>query len=162
VNETDEFVELYRAHYPRLVAALVLAGADRPRAEDLGQEAFARTYRQWARVRTGTNPTGYVYTVAFRLLRRRCRAWNDSFDHHDRVVSGHEDVTIDSLSVAATIEAMPPRRRACATLCFYLGFTATDAGRMLGVEASTVRVQLHRARVDLSRALSDAEPVLAQ
>ncbi len=42
MNETDEFVELYRVHYPRVVAALSLIGADHAKAEYLGQEAFAR------------------------------------------------------------------------------------------------------------------------
>jgi DNA-directed RNA polymerase specialized sigma24 family protein len=41
---------------------------------------------------------------------------------------------------------MPPRRRACATVCWYLGFTSEEAGDILGIDAATVRTHLERAR----------------
>jgi DNA-directed RNA polymerase specialized sigma24 family protein len=52
----DDFVTVYEAHYPRLVRALQIGGLDRPSAEDVAQEAFARTLGHWRRVRLGTNP----------------------------------------------------------------------------------------------------------
>src|SRR5688572_9162212 len=72
--EPTDFVELFRADYGRLVVALELAGAPRPVAEDVAQEAFARTFGHWRRVRKGSSPTGYVYRTAFRLLSRDRRA----------------------------------------------------------------------------------------
>lgn len=154
MNETDDFVALYRVHYPRLVAALGLAGADHARAQDLGQEAFARTYRHWRRVRRGPNPAGYVYTVAFRLLKDRLEQVDEPLRPEGLLAGGSEDGTLDTLTVAAVIEAMPARRRACAALCFYLGFSSGQAAEILGIAASTVRVQLCRAREDLARALA--------
>ena len=59
---TTDFVECYRTHYPRLVRALRLSGADGPTAEDLAQEAFGRALARWRRVSRGPNPPGYVYT----------------------------------------------------------------------------------------------------
>jgi hypothetical protein len=92
--ETDDFVELFRMHYPRLVRALVLAGSSTPGAEDLAQEAFARTFRHWRRVRGGTNPAGYVYRTGFRLLRG----------------SGAVPASpIDDLPAAGSDPATPPR-----------------------------------------------------
>ncbi|MGH9188412.1 MAG: RNA polymerase sigma factor [Acidimicrobiales bacterium] len=161
MNDTDAFVDLYRIHYPRVVAALGLAGADPARAQDLGQEAFARTYHHWRRVRRGTNPAGYVYTVAFRLMRRRSERLDDGLDGHDHPSGGSEDGTLNALTIAQAIEAMPTRRRACAALCFYLGFSGEQAAEILGIAASTVRVQLGRARADLARALSDTAPAEA-
>ena len=66
VPVTEDFAELFHTQYPRVVRALVLAGA--ADAEDIAQEAFARTLRHWRRVRTGANPAGYVFRVAFRLV----------------------------------------------------------------------------------------------
>jgi RNA polymerase sigma factor (sigma-70 family) len=57
-----------------LVRALELAGAPRPAAEDVAQEAFARMLTHWRRVRTGSNPAGYAYRTAFRLLSRSRRS----------------------------------------------------------------------------------------
>ena len=161
--ETDDFVELYRAHYPRLVGALGLAGAGHAQAQDLAQEAFARTYGHWRRVRRGSNPAGYVYTIAFRLVRRRVQGWDGPLDDNGAAAaSGDEEARVEAMTVSAAIAAMPPRRRACATLCFSLGFTGPEAAGILGIEASTVRAQLHRARADLARALGEREPALAE
>ena len=82
----DDFVTVYEAHYPRLVRALEIGGLDRPAAEDVAQEAFARTLGHWRRVRLGTNPPGYVYRTAFRLSRSRWRR-EDTLDP-ERASSG--------------------------------------------------------------------------
>ena len=58
---SDDFVDLFVSHYSRLVAALRLGGADAASAEDLAQEAFARTLGHWRRVRHGSNPAGYSW-----------------------------------------------------------------------------------------------------
>ena len=147
------FVELYRDHYPRVVAALGLAGADRAGAEDLAQEAFARTYRHWRRVRGGSNPPGYVYTTAFRLLHRRGGLPDLPLEDHDTAAVGPEDAAVVGVDVQHAMGTMPPRRRACAALCLYVGLSPEQAAEALGIEASTVRVQLHRARQSLRRQL---------
>jgi RNA polymerase sigma factor (sigma-70 family) len=149
----DDFVDVYVAHDPRRVAALTLSGCDGSRAQDVAQEAFARAYPRWRRVRTGPNPVGYVYTTAFRLLRRRGGLPETSLDGHDPSTPGPEDQAVTQVGVAAALEAMPPRRRACAALCFYAGLTADEAAHALGIQPSTVRVQLHRARRALHAAL---------
>ena len=68
---SDDFVDLFTSQYSRLVGVLRISGAHGTAAEDLAQEAFARTLGHWRRVRQGSNPAGYVYRVAFRLLKRR-------------------------------------------------------------------------------------------
>ncbi len=71
-----DFVDCYRVHYPRLVRAMELTGLGRAAAEDVAQEAFARTFAHWRRIARGTNPPGYAYRVAFRLAaRREARTW---------------------------------------------------------------------------------------
>jgi len=151
---TDDFTEFYRSGYPRLVAALRLAGATD--GADLAQEAFARTLRHWRRVRREANPGGYVATTAFRLLRRHERPQSVPLDEVHGAVAGPEEVTVLAMSVHAALATMPPRRREAAVLCLYLDLSAEEAGEAMGVTPSTVRVQLHRARTDLRAALADA------
>ncbi len=149
---SDDFVDLFTSQYPKLVAVLRVAGAvDRATAEDVAQEAFARTLGHWRRVRQGTNPPGYLYRVAFRLLGRRggLRASPlDEVDEGDIPSSARstEDAAIENVSAATALAAMPPQRRACAALCFYLGFTSEEAADVLGIGAATVRTHLGRAR----------------
>lgn len=151
------FAALYAEHSARVRRALVLAGADQDTAAEVTQEAFARTFARWRRVRTGTNPAGYVFRVAFRELRRRGHL-PDQADGDAAAAdvaaasSGPEEQALASVAADAAllvIGAMPPRRRACALLVLAAGLTAEEAGQALGIASSTVRVHVHRARTDL-------------
>jgi RNA polymerase sigma factor (sigma-70 family) len=154
MSSSPDFDELYREHYPRLTRALALAGA-RDAAEDLAQEAMARTLARWRRVRRGTNPAGYVYTTAFRLLQRHQRRAQPVTLARDPEIAGPEAATVTNAVVAQALDAMPPARRAVAALCISLGWTTDEAAAALGVAPSTARVQLHKAREDLHRALGE-------
>jgi RNA polymerase sigma factor (sigma-70 family) len=144
----EDFVAIYEGHYARLVKALEIGGLDRPTAEDVAQEAFARTLGHWRRVRLGTNPPGYVYRTAFRLSR--------SYWKRERTLDTEQVSRSDTASEATTnlglqvaLDRMPARRRACATLCFVVGLSPKEAARSLGIAEGTVRKQLGLARDDL-------------
>lgn len=49
-----EFAEFFDVASPKLLSAAWLLTGDRHAAEDLAQEALARTYARWARLRTGS------------------------------------------------------------------------------------------------------------
>jgi RNA polymerase sigma factor (sigma-70 family) len=151
---SDDFDDLYREHYARLTRALAIAGAG-DAAEDLAQEAMARTLARWRRVRKGTNPVGYVYTTAFRLLQRHQRRGRSISLARDPSIAGPEDATVTNVVLAQTLDAMPPARRAVAALCISLGWSTEEAAHALGIAPSTARVQLHRAREDLHRSLGE-------
>ncbi len=144
----EDFVTVYEVHYPRLVRALEIGGLDRSSAEDVAEEAFARTLGHWKRVRLGTNPPGYVYRTAFRLSRRHWKT--DVALETDRAArSDTAAEAVANLGLEAALGEMPPRRRACATLCFVIGLTPKEAARALGIAEGTVRKQLGLARDDL-------------
>ena len=97
----------------------------------------------------GSRPEGYVYRVAFRLLRRRGGLPDEPLDADpgsDPRDATVDEIVADRLLARAALEAMPPRRRACVVLVWYLGFTSEEAAEVLGTESSTVRKQLLRAR----------------
>jgi len=144
-------------HYPRLVRALLLAGATPEQADDVAQDAFARTFGHWRRVRRGTNPPGYAYRVAFRQLRRRGGLPTTPLDDAAVVASGLEEGAATRVDLEAALQAMPPRRRACAVLCLCLGLTPIEAGETLGIAAGTVRKQLDLARTSLRHGLAVRE-----
>lgn len=160
----DDFVALYEQHYPRLVRALELGGLRRATAEDVAQEAFARTFGRWRRVRAGPSPAGYVFTVAFRLSRRSWRGREvlvadpaSAGGAASPSGSGTDDPVAAEATLRAGVEAvlgaMPPGRRACAVLCLVAEMSPKQAGRALGIASSTVRKQLDRARADLRAGL---------
>jgi RNA polymerase sigma factor (sigma-70 family) len=144
----DDFVTVYEAHYPRLVRALEIGGLDRPSAEDVAQEAFARTLGHWRRVRLGSNPPGYVYRTAFRLSRSHWKSEQAS-DLEQVSRSDTAAEAVSNLGLENALSRMPARRRACAMLCFVVGLTPKEAARSLGIAEGTVRKQLGLAREGL-------------
>lgn len=138
----------------------MLSGSSTPTAEDIAQEAFARTFRHWRRVRRGTNPPGYVYRVAFRLLHRRGLLPTTPLDEATLPVGGPEEAAVAQADLERVLRSMPPRRRACAILCFALGLTPTDAAEALRIAPGTVRKQLELARTALRSGLVEqTEPL---
>ncbi|MGA3354002.1 MAG: sigma-70 family RNA polymerase sigma factor [Acidimicrobiales bacterium] len=153
----DDFVIVYEAHYPRLVRALQIGGLDRTSAEDVAQEAFARTLGHWRRVRLGTNPPGYVYRTAFRLSRSHWKQENmPEVERPSRDDTAAEAVS--RLGLEDALARMPARRRACAMLCFVVGLSPKEAARSLGIAEGTVRKQLGLARDDLKPLLEESPP----
>ncbi|MEJ7765864.1 MAG: sigma factor-like helix-turn-helix DNA-binding protein, partial [Acidimicrobiales bacterium] len=70
--------------------------------------------------------------------------------------------TVAADAALLAIAAMPARRRACALLVLAAGLTAEEAAADLGIAASTVRVQVHRARADLVSLPALAPPEVAE
>ena len=92
---TAQFEDFFRAEYRAVVRALVLVTGDGPTAEELGQEAFARAFERWARVRTMASPAGYVYRTALNLYRSRLRrmALGIRLARHDRPARAEPDTS---------------------------------------------------------------------
>jgi RNA polymerase sigma-70 factor, ECF subfamily len=161
VTDTRDFDGFYRTNYPRVVLSLRLATGSVDDAEDLAQEAFARTLVHWARVRGGSSPLGYVYRVAFRLQQRkrlRRKRQHDAATDAARLRAGPaqtlNDAWSDVAAVRGALTQLPPACRRAAVLCLYADMTAPEAAAVLGVSASTIRTHIQRARQALVATLA--------
>ncbi len=67
------FEAFFEAEYGRLVRGLVVLTGSRTEGEDLAQEAMARVFERWERVRSMDSPAGYAYRTALNLNRKRLR-----------------------------------------------------------------------------------------
>jgi RNA polymerase sigma factor (sigma-70 family) len=151
----DGFAVLYREVYPKLVGVLRLAVPARAaEAEDVAQEALARTCANWARVQRGSNPAGYAYRVAFRLAFRRRRTPRP--DLPESTLNPDTGV-LDRIVILAALERLPHRQRQCVVLTHYADMDSEQIGRIIGIRASTVRVHLGRAREALAEMLEPTE-----
>jgi RNA polymerase sigma-70 factor (ECF subfamily) len=150
VLTSTDFVECYRTHYPRLLRALQLSGADRTTAEDVAQEAFSRAFARWRRICRGPSPPGYVYTTAFRLWQRRQRRKAPDLAVPEPPAT--EATAVIAVAIENALVAMPPRRRACAVMCFVVGLPVREVSAALGVAEGTVRKHLEEARRELRTA----------
>jgi DNA-directed RNA polymerase specialized sigma24 family protein len=155
----DDFVACYKTSYHRLVRALRLAGASPTAAEDAAQEAFARAFVHWHRVRRGPNPVGYVYTAGFRLLAKAQRKESRFPGTNKAVDPGSAGdptqlAATTTVAIGSALAAMPRRRRACAVMCLVVGLPVHEAAVALGIADGTVRKHLEEARRDLAAVLA--------
>jgi RNA polymerase sigma-70 factor (ECF subfamily) len=147
----SSFEDFFRAEYPDLARALFLLTRDPVEAEELAQEALARTYERWDRVRGMESPVGYVYRTAMNLNRKRIRRL--AVRARRLVPGGSEpdpllaaEARSDILRALGTI---PRTQREALILVEWVGLDAEEAGRILGIEASSVRGRLFRARATI-------------
>src|SRR5688572_10314123 len=73
VEEPVAFEGFFHREYPRLVKSLYLTTSDLLEAEELAQEAMARVFERWDRVKAMDAPGGYLYRTAMNLNRKRLR-----------------------------------------------------------------------------------------
>jgi RNA polymerase sigma-70 factor, ECF subfamily len=159
VGETaPSFEEFYEATFRRLFTALCLVAGNRHEAEEVAQEAFVRVFERWDRVRMLEDPTGYLFRVSMNLFRSRYRrallglrrelllapaATDDlaAIETHDEIVR--------------LLRGLDPKQRAAVLLTSILDYSAEEAGRMLGLRASSVRSLTTRARARMKHEVVD-------
>jgi RNA polymerase sigma factor (sigma-70 family) len=148
-----DFADFFSEQRDRLFRSLFLLCGNRHDAEDLTQEAFARVYEHWHRVGESREVAGYLHRTAVNLfLSRRRRAAvamrnvilspAATDDEYSAVETRHDVLT--------ALQSIPPRQRSVIVLVGFLGYSAEEASRCLGIKASTVRVLLARARAMMS------------
>ena len=153
------FEEFFLAEHERLFQALYLLTGDLQEADDLAQEAFLRAYERWDRVGSMDSPTGYVYRTAFNLHRSRLRALVvrargvfaavPADDLSGTVATSHD--------VQRALSQLPRGQQEALILTEWLGLGSEEAGRVLGIDASSVRGRLHRGRASLRELLGEPD-----
>jgi RNA polymerase sigma-70 factor, ECF subfamily len=153
----DEFEDFFRVEYPRLLRALVVVAGSPSESEELAQEAMARAYERWSRVRELDHPAAYVYTIAVNFRRNRLRALRISSRKAISVArtprsSGSVEAWSDLLGA---LRRLPAGQRDALILTAWFGLTATEAAETLGIAPASVRSRIHRAREALSEQSGD-------
>lgn len=152
------FEEFYTATFDRLFTALCLVTGDRHEAEEIAQDAFLRVFERWDRVGTLEDPTGYVFRVSMNVFRSRYRRASLAIRRALSLVPPEADdlgrvETRDQ--VVRMLRELDPRQRATVLLTAILGYSAEEAGRMLGIRASSVRSLTTRARARMKHEVVD-------
>ena len=145
------FEDFFEAHRTRLFTALWLVARDRQEAEEVAQDAFLKLWERWDRVAGLEDPAGYLYRTAMNLYRNRRRRAALALRRLVHAVPPADATdSVDAAdAVTRALATLTPRRRAALVLLDLLDMTSEEAGRALGVRASTVRVLAARARADL-------------
>lgn len=157
VRDGDEaFEALFRAEYPRVVAAVRWVVGDLGAAEEVAQEAFCRALERWARVEKHERPGAWVQLTGLRLAVHRRR--RDAAGRHLRPAwSAPPAVAAADLDLHGAIAGLPEGQRAAVVLHHLLDLTVEDTAAVLGVRTGTVKTQLHRARARLAATLGEPQ-----
>ena len=142
------FEDFFRAEQRRLHEALFAITGTRSEAEDIGQEAFLRVWERWDRVSRMEDPAGYLHRTAINVFRDRSRRLVLAMRRAVRMAPPtNEYDTVEARSLAASVLGrLSPRQRAAIVLTEGLGYSAEEAGELLGIKGSTVRALHFQAR----------------
>lgn len=152
----DEFVAFYRANWPKLVTALVWSIPPGEAAEDVAQEAMARAYERWARVRAHERPDAWLFVTAYRLATSLRRRWVV----RRRQLRADQPPAADlfeGLVLRDLLFTLEPRQRAVLLLRHHYGLSTRETAGVLRCPEGTVKSLASRARAALQSALSASE-----
>jgi RNA polymerase sigma-70 factor (ECF subfamily) len=152
VNDRD-FEAWYEDHYRRVYASVLLVSGDRAATADVVDEAFARAWERWSRVRAMASPVGWTFTVARNELRRagRRRA-------RERELAPPSEVAPEiDVALWQTMRSLPKRERELIALRYVARLTEPEIASTLGIAPGTVARGLHDARDRLRSMLAPEE-----
>jgi RNA polymerase sigma-70 factor (sigma-E family) len=164
-GQAVDVTAIFRQHYAELVRLAVMLVGDRPTAEDIVQDVFARLHVR--RHRPGPSGDHLAYVRACVLngcrtaLRRRAvlsRFGGAHLPLPELPHSSAEQEVIQAESrrqVLAALAALPPRRREVLVLRYYLGLRETEIAAVLGITPGTVKSTAARGLGALARALGE-------
>ena len=157
---TVSFEDFFDAERTRLFGALALMSGNRAEAEEVMQDAFLRVWQRWERVSAMDSPQGFLYRTALNVYRSRRRRAAVAVRRAIQLLP--EDDALDVVEirdqVARLLRSLTPREREAMVLTSFLGYTAEEAGRRLGIRATTVRSLTTRARATLRRQIQEVRP----
>ena len=153
-----DFDEFMRARWSTLFRTAYLLAGSRHDAEDLLQDALAKTCVRWRGIRDKRAADAYVRRImvhdAGRRWRRNRRE-RSSAELPETVDDGGFGRRETHLDLWAQIQTLPPRMRAVLVLRYYADLSEADTARELGCSVGAVKSQAHHAIKRLRAALGD-------
>ena len=151
VATQESFEDFFLAQRGRLLEALVVITSNRAEAEELAQDAFLRLWERWDRVTAMDSPVGFLYRVSMNLYRSRARRAAVGLRKTVRLRDDPDELAqVETRDTAVRLlGALTPRERAALVFTAYLDYSSEEAGQLLGIKATTVRVLTARARAAL-------------
>ena len=157
---TEEAEAFVRSLYPRVRGLLQLHTGDRDLADELTQEALARVWERWGRVRDMASPHGYTYRIALNLA----RSWYRRRGRERRAIArlGPEAVvdapaTAEHVATRTAVLSLPRRQREVVLLRYFAGLSVDETATALRCAPGTVKAHTHRALTHLRTQLNEAD-----
>jgi RNA polymerase sigma-70 factor (sigma-E family) len=155
-----EFHAFFSAEGESLRRLGVWLTGDADKGADLAQEALARTYRHWGRIKS-EDPGPYARRTLVNLVRsahRRSvieRRYQESQVKERAIVESSSGRVDEFLRVSRALKTLPPVRRAAIVLRFYEDMSEAEIARVLDRPVGTVKSDIHRGLAKLRPLLEE-------
>ncbi|MEU7715047.1 RNA polymerase sigma factor [Micromonospora chalcea] len=155
MRDANSFDDFYRSTSGRAVRYGYAVAGDPAEAQDLVQEAYARAWRQWAKLAAHPAPEAWLRLVISRLATdrfRRLRGWRLAASR----TGPPPDVGPpgeDTVLLVGALRQLPPRHRQALALHYLFDLPVEEIAREAGVPAGTVKSWLSRGRARLAELL---------
>ncbi|WP_327088753.1 SigE family RNA polymerase sigma factor [Nonomuraea sp. NBC_01738] len=152
---------IFAEHHVGLVRLALLMLGDRAGAEDVVQEAFARTHAGRARLRDPDRALSYVRSAVLNgcrsMLRKRAAMLRRAVPHEPPVWSAESAVLLgeERREVLIALQRLPRRQREALTLRYYFDLSDQEIAETMGISGGTTRSTIARGLAALGRALGE-------
>jgi RNA polymerase sigma-70 factor (sigma-E family) len=152
-----DFASYLAARQSSLLRTAYLLTGSRHDAEDLVQNAFAKLYLSWDKVREPGSVDAYVRRILVnehnslwrRAWKRREHAADDAvLARFDRAVPPRDDDGVGD-ALWELVQTLPRKARAVVVLRYYEELTEAETAAVLGISVGTVKSQASRALATL-------------
>jgi RNA polymerase sigma-70 factor (sigma-E family) len=161
VGRDAEFTAFMADHAGDLRRTAWLLAGDMHRAEELTQEALARTYASWGRAREG-DPLAYARRVLANLridTWRRRRREVLTADVPDEARTGPEGRVDDRDQLVRALAMLNAKQRRVVVMRHLVGLSEAEVAAALGISVGTVKSSSSRALATMRAALlSNGDP----
>jgi RNA polymerase sigma-70 factor (sigma-E family) len=163
--------ELYHAHWHRLVRLAWLLLRDQLAAEDVVQDAFVATHRNWGSIREGGRVVGYLQTAVVNGCRsvQRHNVVVDRQNVRDAAAAdapgrgshgSAETQVIHASERDALMDALrtlPARQREVLVLRYYSDLSEAQIAQILEISPGAVKTHAHRGLMALRQNIDPRE-----
>jgi RNA polymerase sigma-70 factor (ECF subfamily) len=143
-------------HFPAVLRTVFLIIHDRPRAEEVTQDAFVKLLQKWRMVSQYEHPEAWVRQVAVRMAIRQARreSVRGSVELRGQAAQvGGEP--LPDVDLALAVRSLAPMQRAAVVLYYLDDRPVAEIAHLLQVSESTVKQHLYRARQRLAELLHE-------
>jgi RNA polymerase sigma-70 factor (sigma-E family) len=158
-SESDSFGDFVAEALPALLRFGHVLTGSRPEAEDLVQEALARSLRRWSSA-APDDPVAYVRRVMVNTHLTRWRRWGARVQLGDVPETAANDTglerTQDWDALRRALAALPPKQRTVLVLRYLEDLSDDAIADLLGCQPGTVRSQAARGLAALRPLLTSA------
>ena len=150
-SDEEEFRVFYERMFPIAYRVAYRYGGSRNDAEDAAQEALARAFQRWRRLRGQPWIDGWILTTTINVLRktgpRRARAGPNEPAPNPADVDA-------SLDLWKAIRELPNRQAEAVVLHYLADLPIRSVAGAMGCREGTAKAHLSRARARLAGALA--------